>query len=150
MRLTQLVLLPYRKQIWQLIMITVEVVDMTVDEDVDEVIVAVVVKLGFGKGNYYGVSHCVLKWQDKGMNENDGDEKEKGITANSCYRCGSVGHLAKHCRTTKHLFALYQKYIKNRENGMESNFVYCDRDDILDDPKDQTCNAPLRKEDVMS
>ncbi|GJY61483.1 hypothetical protein Tco_0462140 [Tanacetum coccineum] len=91
---------------------------------------------GFGRGNYYGVNHGVQfkntsgykKWQDKEKNEKDGDEKEKGVTANSCYRCGSFDHWAKHCRTPKHLVALYQEYIKNKENGVESNFVYNDRD----------------------
>ncbi|GJR45307.1 putative leucine-rich repeat domain superfamily [Tanacetum coccineum] len=36
------------------------------------------------------------KWQDKEKNEKDGDEKEKGVTANSCYHCGSFDHWAKH------------------------------------------------------
>ncbi|GKD57630.1 hypothetical protein Tco_1291017 [Tanacetum coccineum] len=82
MRPVQLVVLPYRKQICQLIMITMEVavMDITVDEDVDE----------------FKNTSSHKKWQDKEKNENDRDEKEKGITANSCYCCGSFDHWAKH------------------------------------------------------
>ncbi|GJY20774.1 hypothetical protein Tco_0393340 [Tanacetum coccineum] len=106
--------------------VEVEVADMAMDEDVDEAMVV------FKKTNGY------KKWQDKKKNEKDGDEKEKGVTADLCYRYGSFDHWAKHCRTPKHLVALYQEYIKNKENGVESNFVYHDRDDIPDDPIDQT------------
>ncbi|GKA73552.1 putative reverse transcriptase domain-containing protein [Tanacetum coccineum] len=64
---------------------------------------------GFGRGNCYGVNHGVQfkdtsgykKWQDKEKNEKDGDEKEKGVTADSCYRCGSFDHWAKHCHYPK-------------------------------------------------
>ncbi|GJT07375.1 S-type anion channel SLAH1 isoform X1 [Tanacetum coccineum] len=113
---------------------------------------------GFDRGNYYGVNHGVQfkntsgykKWQDKENNEKDRDEKEKGVTANSCYRCGSFDHWAKHCRTPKHLVALYQEYIKNKENGVESNFVYDDRDDITDDHKDQTDATHLDDDDFLT
>nr|GEX37323.1 hypothetical protein [Tanacetum cinerariifolium] len=106
---------------------------------------------GFGRGSYYGMNLDVQfkntsghkKWQDKEKNENDEDEQEKGVTANSCYLCGSSDHWAKHRRTPKHLVTLYQKYIKNRENGVESNFVYDDKDDIPDDPKHQTNETNL-------
>ncbi|GJT90004.1 hypothetical protein Tco_1078849 [Tanacetum coccineum] len=112
----------------------------------------------FGRGNYYGINHDVQfkntsshkKWQDKEKNENDGDEKEKGVTANSCYRCRSFVHWAKHCRTPKHLAVLYQKYIKNRENRVESNFVYDDRDNILDDHKDQTDATHLDDDEFIT
>ncbi|GKE27698.1 putative transcription factor interactor and regulator CCHC(Zn) family protein, partial [Tanacetum coccineum] len=101
---------------------------------------------GFGRGNYYSVNHDVQfkntsghkKWQDMEKNENDGDEKEKGVTTDSCYRCGSFDHWTKHCRTPKHLVSRYQKYIKIEKIRVESNFVYDDRDDIPDDHKDQT------------
>ena len=100
---------------------------------------------GFGKQNYYGVQHDVQfkstnshkKWQDKEKNENEGDEKEKNIIADSCYRCGTFGHWAKQCRTPRHLVELYQNSIKNKGNGVESNFVYDNKNDILDGPKDQ-------------
>ncbi|GJY71308.1 putative reverse transcriptase domain-containing protein [Tanacetum coccineum] len=90
------------------------------------------------------------KWQDMEKNKNDGDEKEKGVTANSCYRCGSFDHWAKHCCTPKHLVALYQKYIKNRENEVESNFVYDNRDDIPDDHKDQTDATYLDDDEFLT
>ncbi|GJR35232.1 hypothetical protein Tco_1339176 [Tanacetum coccineum] len=59
---------------------------------------------GFGRGNYYGVNHGVQfkdtsgykKWQDVEKNKNDRDEKEKGVTTDSCYHCGSFDHWAKH------------------------------------------------------
>ncbi|GJY91160.1 uncharacterized protein Tco_0506356 [Tanacetum coccineum] len=112
--------------------VEVAVVDITIDDDMDE----------------NTSSH--KKWQDKEKNENDGDEKEKGVTVNSCYRCGSFDHWAKPCRTPKHLVALYQKYIKNRENEMESNFVYDDRDDISDDPKHQTDETNLDDDEFLT
>ncbi|GJY52416.1 hypothetical protein Tco_0443263 [Tanacetum coccineum] len=113
---------------------------------------------GFCRGNYYGVNHGVQfkntsshnKWQDKEKNENDGDEKEKGVTENSCYRCGRFDHWATHCRTPKHLVALYQKYIKNRENDMESNFVYDDRDDIPEGHKDQNDATHLDDDEFLT
>ncbi|GJS17903.1 hypothetical protein Tco_0412375 [Tanacetum coccineum] len=113
---------------------------------------------GFCRGNYYGVNHGVQfkntsshnKWQDKEKNENDGDEKEKGVTENSCYRCGRFDHWATHCRTPKHLVALYQKYIKNRENEMESNFVYDDRDDIPEGHKDQNDATHLDDDEFLT
>nr|GFB03471.1 hypothetical protein [Tanacetum cinerariifolium] len=113
---------------------------------------------GFGRGNYYGVNHGVQfkntsgykKWQDTKKNEKDEDQKEKGVMANSCYRCGSFDQWAKHCRTPKHLVALYQEYIKNKENEVESKFVYHDRDDIPDDPKDQIDATYLDDDDFFT
>ncbi|GKA02895.1 hypothetical protein Tco_0675676 [Tanacetum coccineum] len=96
--------------------VEVAVVDITVDDDVDEVMVAVVVK---------GV-----------------DLVEVIIIV--------FDHWAKPCRTPKHLVALYQKYIKNRENETESNFVYDDRDDISDDPKHQTDETNLDDDEFLT
>ncbi|GKC61443.1 uncharacterized protein Tco_1089041, partial [Tanacetum coccineum] len=78
---------------------------------------------GFGRGNYHGFqsgntsSH--KRWQDKGkMIKNDGGEKAKGAIENRCYRCGSVNHWARACRTPKHLVELHQRSQKNKGKGV--------------------------------
>ncbi|GJY07799.1 putative reverse transcriptase domain-containing protein, partial [Tanacetum coccineum] len=86
---------------------------------------------GFGQGNYRGnqfkntIGH--KKWQAKGKTiKNDGSGKAKGFIENGCYRCGSINHWARVCRTPKYLVELYERSQKNKEKGVEINFAYQD------------------------
>ncbi|GKD19888.1 uncharacterized protein Tco_1209046, partial [Tanacetum coccineum] len=82
---------------------------------------------GFGQGIYLGVqfnnTNGHNKWHDKGK-INEKGQKAKSATTNTCYRCGSVNHWARACRTAKHLVDLYQQSQKNKGKEMEANFVY--------------------------
>ena len=94
---------------------------------------------GHGHGNNYKFSH--QKWQNNGKYENSkraqsGNQGGQS-TKNICYRCGSQGHWSRVCRTPKHLIDLYQKSIKNKGKGIESNFAGLD-DDIDDGQMDVT------------
>lgn len=66
-------------------------------------------------------------WLDKGkVIKSDGVEKPKGALENKCYRCGSVHHWARACRTPAHLVELYQRSQKNKRKGVEVNLAYQD------------------------
>nr|GEU83411.1 hypothetical protein [Tanacetum cinerariifolium] len=74
---------------------------------------------GFGRGIYHGVQFKNTsghnKWQYKGnMIKNDGDGKAKGAIENECYRCGSINHWTRVCRTPKHLGGTLPKIPKEQ------------------------------------
>ena len=84
------------------------------------------------------------------------EEKGKGFPKkpskskeNICYRCGMKGHWVRTCRTPKHLADLYQASLKEKEKGIETNFVnhndqidttQLDISDFLENPEESYKN----------
>ncbi|GJX57365.1 putative reverse transcriptase domain-containing protein [Tanacetum coccineum] len=120
----------------------------------------------FGRGKYHGFrsgnTSGHKKWQDKGkMIKNDCGEKSKGVIENGCYRCGSVNHWARACRTPKHLVELYQRSQKSKGKELEVNLAYQDDKndsfdidnfsiDSLGVPKDQNDTTHLDVSDFLT
>nr|XP_043635910.1 uncharacterized protein LOC122607051 [Erigeron canadensis] len=57
------------------------------------------------------------KWHDNGNMKNF--ERDGNVKPNSCYRCGSINHWARACRTPKHLVELYEQYLKKGKKGQK-------------------------------
>ncbi|XP_022024229.1 uncharacterized protein LOC110924535 [Helianthus annuus] len=84
---------------------------------------------GRGRGNYHSIQfknkETHQKWHNNENKSSDEKNKKKvGSSSNTCYRCGSNNHWSKTCRTAKHLVELYQKSIKDKAKGIETNFTY--------------------------
>ncbi|KAK9069660.1 hypothetical protein SSX86_011564 [Deinandra increscens subsp. villosa] len=86
---------------------------------------------GYSRGNYHGVQFKNNRFHQKSNNNekkaNDERNKRKnGTPSNECNRCGMDNHWARTCRTPKHLVELYQRSIKDKGKGIETNFTYED------------------------
>ncbi|GJS75880.1 uncharacterized protein Tco_0725761 [Tanacetum coccineum] len=76
---------------------------------------------GRGRGSDHG------RGRGRGRGQGRGFGQANGAIENECYRCGSVNHWARACRTPKHLAELYQRSQKRKGKEVEVNLAYQDK-----------------------
>nr|XP_043630254.1 keratin-associated protein 6-2-like [Erigeron canadensis] len=82
---------------------------------------------GYGRVDSRGIQFKHTTNHQKGHKNGYNNKYERGsqVKASGCYRCGSMDHWVRACRTPKHLVELYEKSLK-KWKGAEVNFVYDD------------------------
>ena len=89
------------------------------------------------------------KWENSEEKGKGFQKKPSKSKENICYRCGMKGHWVRTCRTPKHLADLYQASLKEKEKGVETNFVnhndqidttLLDISDFLENPEESYKN----------
>ena len=73
---------------------------------------------GRGRGRDYGQERNSIPgiYHSSNKKEKRKDEKREA-TREGCFRCGGIGHYARHCRTPKHLVEFYQESLKKKEKN---------------------------------
>ncbi|XP_022007633.2 uncharacterized protein LOC110906875 [Helianthus annuus] len=110
---------------------------------------------GRGRRNYHSVQFknkgTCQRWHNNENKSSDEKNKKKvGSSLNACYRCGSNNHWSKTCRTAKHLVELYQQSIKDKANGIETNFTYeVANVDVTNGHKDHNDTTNLDYDDFL-